>query len=266
MTSEIEVIDAAIEGYWGTGTMDNLGSQAREIARVSMRRALTAASAVAAEDVSFPLPAEPQHSDKLRAGLENVAKSLASRPRDLRGPFSRGSISRGDASVLRGECAASGLHDHDGCTCSDEDLLAAQAPTGRDTSVAELLSRCLVFLVNHNDEVVGHDSWQSVRLSTLIEECQGLLDKSKMTNGVVVLSAEEARLLADPCAQMLAADEPFFILLGRDPDAHKALSTWLRAREAREGATPKSKAAFETLLLFKGFRDARAKGGITDGR
>lgn len=73
------------------------------------------------------------------------------------------------------------------------------------------------------------------------------------------LRAENERLrrvLADPCVNKLAADEPFFVLLGRDPDASHALSTWISYRLRREGPSEKTRAAEATLDAFREHQDA----------
>ena len=46
-------------------------------------------------------PASAAHSNKLRSSLENVAESLSSRPRELRGPFDSGATATEIASLRR---------------------------------------------------------------------------------------------------------------------------------------------------------------------
>jgi hypothetical protein len=68
-------------------------------------------------------------------------------------------------------------------------------------------------------------------------------------------SRTETRILADPCVQKLANDEPFFVLLGRDPDASQALSTWISYRLRSEGRSPKTSAAEVKLDAFRDYQD-----------
>jgi hypothetical protein len=70
-------------------------------------------------------------------------------------------------------------------------------------------------------------------------------------------NAKLARLLADPCVQKLEPDEPFFVLLGRDPDAAQAIARWVKLREGREGISDKTDAALKTFHEFGDFRRAR---------
>ena len=64
------------------------------------------------------------------------------------------------------------------------------------------------------------------------------------------LTAEQQRVLADPCVQKLEEGEPFFVLLGRDPDAAVALHAWIDARRDREGDSEKLTSAETTYWKF----------------
>ena len=66
------------------------------------------------------------------------------------------------------------------------------------------------------------------------------------------------RIMADPCVQKLADDEPFFVLLGRDNHASHALATWINYRIKAEGRSEKTAAAEKTLDAFCDYQDARA--------
>ena len=65
------------------------GNGLHGVSREMLEAALTAA------------PASAAHSNKLRSSLENVAESLSSRPRELRGPFDSGATATEIASLRR---------------------------------------------------------------------------------------------------------------------------------------------------------------------
>lgn len=76
------------------------------------------------------------------------------------------------------------------------------------------------------------------------------VDDAAYERGRMEEREQNARILADPCVQKLRPDEPFFVLLGRDPDAKRALGEWLSSRENREGLSDKTHAAETTLFAF----------------
>ena len=66
----------------------------------------------------------------------------------------------------------------------------------------------------------------------------------------------DPRVLADPCIQKLLPDEPFFVLLGRDVDAAKALEVWINQRVGKYLTNAKIVAAQNTLLNFEAYAEA----------
>jgi hypothetical protein len=95
-------------------------------------------------------------------------------------------------------------------------------------------------------------------LKWIFDNTEELISAYLATSKPVAEAVKVKRVMNDPCIAKLKDDEPFFVLLGRDPDAAHALSTWFSYRVRREGRSSKTDAAEKTLDAFRAYRDGDA--------
>jgi len=149
----------------------------------------------------------------------------------------------GDVEKLRNACAASGFHEHDGCSCSDEELIRrASSPPSPPASVEEIARRLA-------DEWFGTDPLP-FKVAVLIPRLEATLlsDRAAMAERVAGLERhcitlerqrDEANVYGDEeHARFEAAEAEVARLTDRVAELNMLAHGWMVAHDMRAAGKP----------------------------